>query len=575
MRLLNDERGQSVQVGAAILLAFVVIAITMYQVQVVPDQNAEVEFNHNQEVRQQLTELRNSISNAGTLGQSNAVSVKLGDQYPPRTIFLNPPPIRGALRTQEAGNISLGNVKVQGSYEGSGDPTDLVTGNHTTNRIVYTPHYTEFDYAGVTNIEHSLAFNVFENNATNTLTRQRAVRGDSLTLTVLRGNLSEQGTQPISIDPETISGPTGPISITNDSAGPIQLWMPTKTPSVWNETVGTTFSDGTPDTRVARYDGERILVELDRPQYDLRMALVEVGDGVAETTRYDVSEANSGSGGGSGGGGGAYSVDWTDPSSESENSDTSLSQCDSNHCTWDVGASSDDSLQLNAALNPQFNGINITFAVNDTSVGYVNPSSASSGTDGAVTTNLTAVDTGTIDVLASGNDGSDTIAIEVVNLVSEMTYNDDAVAVDGPDENDNVPGGVEFTISNDLGQEAEITRMVINKTSGQAKSISDGVRPNDQPRRTELYVSADVSDGWNDFNGGVSLPADIDLDADGFDNNGNPTMSQGSSARIYLYEFQKQNGQRIDMSGESFSVTTFYTLADGTTGSETFSIDVP
>jgi cytochrome c-type biogenesis protein CcmH/NrfG len=72
-----DRRAQAIQVGAVILLGALVIAFSTYQAVVVPEQNRNVEFNHNQRVQQQLQEVRNGILSAAD-GQPQATSVELG-----------------------------------------------------------------------------------------------------------------------------------------------------------------------------------------------------------------------------------------------------------------------------------------------------------------------------------------------------------------------------------------------------------------------------------------------------------------------------------------------------------------
>ncbi|WP_459194755.1 hypothetical protein [Halosimplex sp. J119] len=153
-----------------------------------------------------------------------------------------------------------------------------------------------------------------------------------------------------------------------------------------------------------------------------------------------------------------------------------------------------------------------------------------------------------------------------------LVYNGDAVAVDGPDP-DSTTGGVEFSVRNDFSQRAQITSVEVSGIGGNRR-ISDGVRPNDERQRTEIYVTGDVSDGWVDYNDGVSLPATFDMDSDGFSNNGNPEASSGTTFGVSLFEFENNGGNRIDMSGESFEVTVSYELADGSTGSETFTVTV-
>jgi len=141
-------------------------------------------------------------------------------------------------------------------------------------------------------------------------------------------------------------------------------------------------------------------------------------------TVANVSTTVSVSASGGGGSGGAYAVAWTDPSGESANSGDDLSSCDSESCVWDVGGGSDSTLDLNATLDPVFDGIGIEFAVSNSTVGTVSPGNGTTGSDGADKTTLTANENGTVDVLASANEGSDTIAIEVQNVTSGGGTND-------------------------------------------------------------------------------------------------------------------------------------------------------
>jgi hypothetical protein len=57
----DDNRAIAPLIGFIFLFSFLVIAFISYQAQVVPQQNAETEFEHLQENRYELIELRNSI----------------------------------------------------------------------------------------------------------------------------------------------------------------------------------------------------------------------------------------------------------------------------------------------------------------------------------------------------------------------------------------------------------------------------------------------------------------------------------------------------------------------------------
>ena len=115
-------------------------------------------------------------------------------------------------------------------------------------------------------------------------------------------------------------------------------------------------------------------------------------------------------------GGSSYSVSWTDPSTESANSGASFGSCTADSCSWDVGESSGAELELNATISPPFEGIELEFASNDTTVGTLSSGSASSNQNGAGQTTLTAEANGTLDVLTTVNDGSDVITIDVTNV---------------------------------------------------------------------------------------------------------------------------------------------------------------
>jgi len=536
-RLLADERGQSVQVGAAILLGFVVIAITMYQVQVVPDQNAEVEFNHNQEVRHDMTELRNAIHNAGTTGTSTAVSVNLGTQYPPRTIFLNPPPPRGRLQTESIGNISISNATVaEGDYTTDGDtPQEILDGSHATSRISYTPYYTEFDGAPTTIVEHSLGFNTFDNNVSDPITPQGVVNGDSITLTVLRGNVSDQSTSATSIDPRTVTA-TDEIDI-ESQGGPITLDLPTKTPAVWNETLGETFDTGESDARVASWNPatNTIRVALDRSSYTFQMAMVGVGNGVPQSDRYDVDRTDgSGNGNGGAGGNSSYSLEWDSP--QDSGGDAVLPDCDAESCEWDVGASDDDTLELSAALDPEFDDTDIEFAVDNTTVGSISPQNDTTGPDGSVQTELTADNEGTVHVRGTTDGAGDVIEIEVTNMSSGTTNSFESSIVDQSYFGSN---GARYEVSYDVTDVANFDSVEVTVDNLDSGGADDSFSSTD-PRNNFEYGWSPTRGGTNGDNYEITIDVldasgnvidsrtETDL-ADGTDPAGNDDLSETDS----------------------------------------------
>ena len=129
----SDDRAVAVQVGAIILFAFVVIAIAGYQASVVPNQNNEIEFNHNQRVQGQIEDVEATIGSMPAVADRRTTTVDLSTSYPARTLFVNPPTPTGRLRTSSGRSRTrtgrpcrrtVGRARRRGSCPGSrGDTT--------------------------------------------------------------------------------------------------------------------------------------------------------------------------------------------------------------------------------------------------------------------------------------------------------------------------------------------------------------------------------------------------------------------------------------------------------------------
>jgi hypothetical protein len=195
MDLLGEERGQSIQIGAVLLFASLIILFATYQAFVVPNQNQKVEFNHNQQVQSEMVELRNSILSSKTSGQEEFVSVKLGSEFPPRLIALNPAPPSGRLATTENRPVIVEEI-------GSGTEItdDVCPGSDIqTHAVEYTPNYAVYQNAGTIRYENSLLYNDFGEETT-TLTGQNLVQGNRLQLIPLNRSFNRGGSQRTTLD---------------------------------------------------------------------------------------------------------------------------------------------------------------------------------------------------------------------------------------------------------------------------------------------------------------------------------------------------------------------------------------
>lgn len=293
----GDDRAVTVQIGAVLLLAILFSALALYQINVVPEQNAEVEFNHNHEVHNEMQELRNGILNTGTGAESHSSSVTLGTQYPTRTVAVNPPNPQGTLETTGEDNIEI-DASVTGDYvvdDGDNDEvpidveSEIFDDGITTTGLVYEPDYNEYRNAPTTRIEHGFAFNDFGGNSVD-LTSQPVVDGTDLTIIQVDGDLSETSSSAVSMDVRLKSGPTDPITIVPDNDDE-EIKIPTQTPDAWNNNIDE--SNVTIDEDSDAEGTVSIELEADE-EYELRIACVVVGDGTGDGCGdFDITEETS------------------------------------------------------------------------------------------------------------------------------------------------------------------------------------------------------------------------------------------------------------------------------------------
>ena len=167
MTLRGDDRAVAVQIGAVILLGFIVVSLSLYQATVVPNENQQVEFQHNQRVQSDMLEVRNAILGTAATGSAAPATVELGTRYPARVVAVNPAPPSGTLSTSSLGQISVRNATADDAdtttedYPETADFWNGTTHNYTTKSLEYRPSYANYDNAPTTVYENGLVYNRF------------------------------------------------------------------------------------------------------------------------------------------------------------------------------------------------------------------------------------------------------------------------------------------------------------------------------------------------------------------------------------------------------------------------------
>lgn len=293
----GDDRAVAVQIGAVILLGFLVVSLSLYQATVVPDENRQIEFQHNQRVQSDMLELRNAILGTAATGSAAPTAVELGTQYPTRTVAVNPAPPSGTLSTSSLGEIRIKNAVADDATTPEEDHTETAdfwngtTRNYTTKALEYRPSYANYANAPTTVYENGVVYNRFRDGNV-TRSGQPVVAGTRISLVALSGNLSRGGASSLLVDPRAVSVSTRTISVTNNSTGEnVSVVVPSElSRDEWESLLNET-GDYDPNTNSAGayvYDvrNHSLGVELyfePGATYQLKLSKVGVGSGVDDT----------------------------------------------------------------------------------------------------------------------------------------------------------------------------------------------------------------------------------------------------------------------------------------------------
>ena len=560
------DRGQAIQVGAVLLFGFLVIAFSGYQAFVLPEQNADVEFTHNQEVQQDMLELRNGILGTASTGSGRPVTVTLGTGYPARALATNPPPTSGAVRTVSVGARDRFTVNnTEGQNDETADYWDGTT-NRTfdTRAIRYRPSYNELDSAPSTVYEHSVLYNRgARNGGVSTKTEQALVNGRTISLVAVRGEIDRAGGGAVSVDPNPDSAPPRTVSVT-DGSGPIQVTLESNlSESTWRELLDPELD---PDTAVGDPDdgddqylaaascanpdpcGTLTLTFETGVSYELRLAGVSVGRGSVSTSPvYTVSI---------------------------EGDETSIAE----------GGSQRLVAEVRDEYNNPVSGVSLNGSIEDPAGGgdTLDTSSVTTNEDGRATfvyeapNNVNGNEVADIAVSFGAETPATTATFNVTVMNSDgsggggggssLSY----VSGSGRSVGPSPDSGLEFDLENTASGSVDITAITIDSTSNAATEYTES-NGGDGRFNREAFFNVDASpdsrndpaDGYVEEGSAIGVGGSASLD-------NLAQLSSGDVATVYVYEFVDSGGNAVDMSGSTVQITIEYKIG-GSTETTTFS----
>jgi len=238
MDIRGDRRGQVMQVGAVVLVGVAIVALSVYQVTSVPQQNRQVEAGHSDIVREQLQDVRGAILRTATTGTSHSANVTLGAEYPDRLVAVNPAPAAGTLRTTAPGPTA--SVSITNATATVPETADYWNGSQrtfATRAVAYAPDYNEFENAPVTAYGHSLLYALYGTDpfgpdadigGGEALSNQTLVDGKLITVLTVDGSLSRTGTGNYTLEARPVSVSNTTVPLRNASGQHAELTLSTQ-----------------------------------------------------------------------------------------------------------------------------------------------------------------------------------------------------------------------------------------------------------------------------------------------------------------------------------------------------------
>lgn len=174
-----------------VLFVILLLLLGMYQAYAVPGENQEIEFQHSQEVRGDVLDLRNAVLDAKDTGRTRSAKIDLAPRYPSRIIGINPPPPSATLETTENSSIEVLNQ--------DDDVVDVCPVTSETRMMEYEAAYNVYEENPVMRFENTVAYADFA-EAVRPISGQRLVEGNRVNLVVLQPSYRETGSGVLSLD---------------------------------------------------------------------------------------------------------------------------------------------------------------------------------------------------------------------------------------------------------------------------------------------------------------------------------------------------------------------------------------
>lgn len=282
----DGTRAVSEVMGAILVFSLLVTTLGAYQAVIVPNENQEIEFKHNAEVRGDMQSLWSGVRETGRTGERRAVEIDTGVQYPSRSLTINPGEPVGSVRTSDLHSDA---VEIQGAEAVDAEEADFwasgTTHGFDTRFVLFEPGYNYYQEAPTTIYEPTVLYSSADGGDV-VDAPQRLIDDRTINLVVVDGELARANSRGVNLDLVPVSTSSRTVEVT----GPITLMVKTNLAEAqWQQHL-----DDFGHASLNDYDDSTTphtaTIELAAGPYELNLAKVGIDDALSEpAARYVVN----------------------------------------------------------------------------------------------------------------------------------------------------------------------------------------------------------------------------------------------------------------------------------------------
>lgn len=183
----DANRGVSTVVGFVMVFALIVSTFAIYQSDVVPHQNAEIEHQYGESLDGEFAKLQSAVREVSSRGAPASSTVQGGPEYPARALGVNGPEPTGRLATTDRYDVTLkGFETAEERYWNGAERT------FETRLLAFEPRYNFVRRDEAYVLENGVAVRTVDGGDYTSSVAGEVVEGNRLDLVLLEGSVDEQ-----------------------------------------------------------------------------------------------------------------------------------------------------------------------------------------------------------------------------------------------------------------------------------------------------------------------------------------------------------------------------------------------